>query len=898
VSAGKLIAELAALGYPVRYVSPESGVAGVATVNGRAGTVNLTKSDVALANADNTSDANKPVSTAQAAADSAVAAAAAADATSKANAAQSAAIGAAAADATSKANAAQSAAISAAASDATSKANAAQAAAIAAAAADATAKADAAQAASVPLADFATLVQAQVDEAIRISSPPQAINVFRFDSTGAGPYSLPALKPYDTTGWNLLFMGGGLREPADYTLTAAQLTLGSAINNPATFPKGTLQYTVLSADITPDGFAFDDVTGAAVSSVLTSNPAVINGITAPSPVSVTGGEYSINSGTWTATPGSVVNGDSVRVRQTSSASGGITTTAVLTVGGVSASFAVTTLAVSPVSPELVFMPSIASVQVAPGSTFQSNAFTVDGFASDLEVPISVAGPAGTEYCVNYDTTAGTVSALPGSRAWTSAPGVVKSGDIVRIRQVAPATNSTLQSATMTVGGTTATFSLVTDFPSGQDGTITFPGTPNGDDPNVFPTVTNATPGQTYTSNTITIAGLGAGVSIGAFVLGGEYRKNGGAWNTDMTTVTNGDTIQLRMVAPPGGAEIRKVYFRVRGNERTFEVRNALARSATAASNINWSAYGKLNVPIAPYINQARRGPAIAVGPVRDIERVELPGAASPTYASDYFYVVPPGGGTSPVSGAALVAGETVFYCPADASSRTSGGTQYSRTEMRELIGETEATNWGVAASGPIPGTHVQEGILRVTQFSTGVPINGFTCGGMTKVTSCVAQIHGVGTPDMVQVRASKSFSGAGTVCSMTQTVVAVLLQPNGTGVQTSYPTSGSFAITDGSHFAYKITVENNTVRVQLARNLATLTGTFPFGAAAGDQFDTGAQPISNYTTGFYFKAGNYLQDIKFRYTGDVADNIPAVVTSAQYSGGGEVVYRLLNVSHA
>ena len=40
------------------------GVAGVSTVNGRSGDVTLDKTDVALSNVDNTSDANKPVSTA------------------------------------------------------------------------------------------------------------------------------------------------------------------------------------------------------------------------------------------------------------------------------------------------------------------------------------------------------------------------------------------------------------------------------------------------------------------------------------------------------------------------------------------------------------------------------------------------------------------------------------------------------------------------------------------------------------------------------------------------------------------------------------------------------------------------------------------------------------------
>lgn len=64
----------------------------VQSVAGKTGTVTLAKGDVGLGNVDNTSDANKPVSTAQAAADSAVQAAAASDATSKANAAQAAAV--------------------------------------------------------------------------------------------------------------------------------------------------------------------------------------------------------------------------------------------------------------------------------------------------------------------------------------------------------------------------------------------------------------------------------------------------------------------------------------------------------------------------------------------------------------------------------------------------------------------------------------------------------------------------------------------------------------------------------------------------------------------------------------------------------------------------------------
>lgn len=53
-------------------VTGGGGGGAVTSVNGQTGTVVLTKSDIGLGNADNTSDVNKPVSTAQAAADAAV----------------------------------------------------------------------------------------------------------------------------------------------------------------------------------------------------------------------------------------------------------------------------------------------------------------------------------------------------------------------------------------------------------------------------------------------------------------------------------------------------------------------------------------------------------------------------------------------------------------------------------------------------------------------------------------------------------------------------------------------------------------------------------------------------------------------------------------------------------
>lgn len=60
----------------------------------------------------------------------------------------------------------------------------------------------------------------------------------------------------------------------------------------------------------------------------------------------------------------------------------------------------------------------------------------------------------------------------------------------------------------------------------------------------FTNVTNATKSTSYSSNTITIAGLGTGVSVGVTVTGAGYSKNGAASTSAPGTAVNGDTFQI------------------------------------------------------------------------------------------------------------------------------------------------------------------------------------------------------------------------------------------------------------------------------------------------------------------------------------------------------------------
>jgi hypothetical protein len=96
-------------------------------------------------------------------------------------------------------------------------------------------------------------------------------------------------------------------------------------------------------DTTPDAFAFAAQSGTALSTVVASNEITVAGINASAAVTITGGEYSIDGGAFTSAAGTVANGQKIKVRVTASSQFSTAASAVLTVGGVSATFSATTL---------------------------------------------------------------------------------------------------------------------------------------------------------------------------------------------------------------------------------------------------------------------------------------------------------------------------------------------------------------------------------------------------------------------------------------------------------------------------------------------------------------------------------------------------------------------------
>jgi PKD repeat protein len=76
----------------------------------------------------------------------------------------------------------------------------------------------------------------------------------------------------------------------------------------------------------------------------------------------------------------------------------------------------------------------------------SNPVPVTGISSPAA--ISISGVASGEYQIN-------------SGSWTASPGSVNNGDIVKVRQISSASNSTMTTATLTIGGVTGAFNVTT-----------------------------------------------------------------------------------------------------------------------------------------------------------------------------------------------------------------------------------------------------------------------------------------------------------------------------------------------------------------------------------------------------------------------------------------------------
>lgn len=164
-----------------------------------------------------------------------------------------------------------------------------------------------------------------------------------------------------------------------------------------------------ASDTIPDAYSFTLQNDAAPNTVITSSAVIVNGINSETPISITGGEYSIDGSTFTSVAGTLNNGQSITIRLTSGTGFQVSTTATLTIGGVSADFVVTTAADAQVPTATITFPPAVSLTDAEtvtiiGTASDNNTVTTlrvntvdatstDAFANwNVSVPLPTVGP--------------------------------------------------------------------------------------------------------------------------------------------------------------------------------------------------------------------------------------------------------------------------------------------------------------------------------------------------------------------------------------------------------------------------------------------------------------------------------------------------------------------------
>lgn len=198
--------------------------------------------------------------------------------------------------------------------------------------------------------------------------------------------------------------------------------------------------TTAVADRVPTPFSFDPISGVLVNTAVTSSTRTVNGINAPTPISIEGGEYSISGAAFTSAPGTVLNGQGIRVRVISSSAFVSTKRAVVTIGGVSGNFDVTTVAEDPVPDAFAFT---EATNVTLDTWVSSSSAGIWGI--NTAAPVSVENG---EYSI-------------AGAAFTSVPGTITKGQSIRVRVRSSNQPLTTATATLNIGGFQVPFKATT-----------------------------------------------------------------------------------------------------------------------------------------------------------------------------------------------------------------------------------------------------------------------------------------------------------------------------------------------------------------------------------------------------------------------------------------------------
>lgn len=295
-----------------------------------------------------------------------------------------------------------------------------------------------------------------------------------------------------------------------------------------------------SIDGTPDQFSFVNVSGATAGAEVQSNSVALSSSLVPMTFTVSGDSSAlaqVNGGAW-ARSGTVNAGQTMRLKMTAGGATGETRTATLSVAGVSASWSVSS---QDTAPSGFSFSNLSDVE--PDAILGSEKITLSGF--DGVVPVTVTG----------DSSA-TVSVRGGSQTRST---TASAGDVLQLWMTSGSHDVT-RTATVTVGGTSAAWSVKTRSADA---------TPNGFS---FVPVTGASGNSLVTSQSVRIGGfLDEPLAISVSGQGSpQISVNGGAWTSSADLYAN-QLVSVRLTSGEEDGSSRQATVSVGGVSGDFTV---------------------------------------------------------------------------------------------------------------------------------------------------------------------------------------------------------------------------------------------------------------------------------------------------------------------------------------
>lgn len=171
---------------------------------------------------------------------------------------------------------------------------------------------------------------------------------------------------------------------------------------------------------------------------------------------------------------------------------------------------------------------------------------------------------GAGVVVNVTATNGAETSVDGGAFSTTAKTIANDGTLA-VRMVSSASTDTVKTTTISVGAVDTTWSITTMSAGSQ--------IPNAF---TFNDVTNASLLTYAYSNIVTITGLGTTVSVSSLISGSGFQSsvNGGAWSSGSKTISNGQTLQLRLLTSDVLGESKTTSITVgQGAARSWTVTN-------------------------------------------------------------------------------------------------------------------------------------------------------------------------------------------------------------------------------------------------------------------------------------------------------------------------------------